>query len=96
MTMAGGARPHAARGCGYASLADGARVHVKVLRGATSCRSARRVLRRYLDSIGPCQGSSCVRPHGRWTCHLAPIAAFPRLASCTSGRARVAAYSTAD
>lgn len=87
---------HAARACGFATTADGAHVHVKVIRGRASCRSARRVLRRYLDSTAPCTGSSCVRPDGRWTCQSAPAAAFPRLASCASRRSRVAAYSTAD
>jgi hypothetical protein len=74
----------------------GARVAVMVMRGEVSCRTARRVLRGYLASDAPCDGSGCVRMQYGWTCSTAPVLAFPRLASCARMRARVAAYSTAD
>jgi hypothetical protein len=57
------AAPHpagAATGCGTFN-ADGAPVHAKVIRGATTCARARAVLRRYLISNAPCSGSACVR-----------------------------------
>jgi len=54
------------------------------------------VLRRYLTSHAPCSGSACVRRHLGWTCAAAPPGAFPRLASCSRGRAVIAAYSLGD
>lgn len=90
-----GARPDG-RSCGLFSTRDGARVHAKVLRGTARCATAKRVLRLYLDSNAPCSGSACVRRHEGWKCASAAAYAFPRLASCTRGSARVAAYSLAD
>src|SRR3954447_13307098 len=89
-------RPAAGRPCGLFTDRDGARIGVTVLRGSTPCSTAKRVLRQYLNSHAPCEGSACVREHGGWTCATAAAYASPRLASCTRGRARVAAYSTAD
>jgi hypothetical protein len=83
------------RSCGLIR-ADGAPIAVEVIRGRTRCRTARRVLRAYLASDAPCQGSAWVRKHRGWTCATAAALAFPRLASCTRRRARIAAYSTAD
>lgn len=83
------------RGCGNIRSA-GAPVHVRVLRGSTSCPQARLVLREYLRSRRPCKGSSCLRIHRGYRCQTAPAFAFPRIASCVRGRSRIAAYSTAD
>ena len=91
------AAPHpagAATGCGTFK-ADGAPVHAKVIRGATTCATARAVLRRYLISNAPCSGSACVRFVRGWAC-TSSYSAFPRIATCSRGRAVVAAYSTAD
>jgi hypothetical protein len=74
---------------------DGAPVHAKVIHGATSSRTARRVLTRYLSSRASCSGSACVRYRAGWVCSSS-YAAFPRMATCSRGRAVVAAYSTAD
>jgi hypothetical protein len=52
--------------------------------------------RAYINSTAPCEGSARVREDLGWTCAAAGAYAFPRLASCTRGRARIAAYSTAD
>ena len=92
------AAPHpagAATGCGTFK-ADGAPVHAKVIRGATTCATARAVLRRYLISNAPCSGSACVRFARGWACATAAYGAFPRLASCSRSRTVIAAYSTAD
>ena len=83
------------RDCGSIRSA-GAPVHVRVLRGSTSCPRARLVLGEYLRSGRRCEGSSCLRVHRGYTCQTAPTFAFPRLASCVRGRSRIAAYSTAD
>src|SRR4051812_33073803 len=77
--------------CGLLKLRDGARVHIKVLRAAR-CRTARRVLRAYLQSHAACDGSACVREHFGWTCASASNAAYPRLASCTHRHGYIAAY----
>jgi hypothetical protein len=90
------AAAHADRRCGHVSLDDGATVHVRVLRGAATCSTARFILRRYLDSTAPCAGSSCVRRVRDCTCQTAGLHDFPRLASCTRPRRRIAAYSLAD
>src|SRR4051812_44064882 len=90
------AHPAADRSCGLFTDRDGARIGVMVLRGSTPCSTAKRVLRWYFNSHAPCEGSACVREHGGWTCATAAAYASPRLASCTRGRARIAAYSTAD
>src|SRR5690348_911940 len=91
-----GAHPAGRRSCGLFSDRDGARIGVMVLRGSTPCSTAKRTLRWYFNSPAPCDGSACVRVHGGWTCATAAAYAFPRLASCTRGKARIAAYSTAD
>jgi hypothetical protein len=49
-----------------------------------------------LPATAPCAGSSCVRTRAGRTCQTAPPAALPRLASCSRGKRRIAAYSTAD
>src|SRR4051794_11799615 len=90
------AHPAAGRSCGPFTDTDGARIGVMVLRGSTPCPTARRMLRWYFNSHAPCEGSACVRKHAGWTCATAAAYAFPRLASCTRGKARIAAYSTAD
>ena len=90
------AHPAASRSCGLFTDRDGARIGVMVLRGSTPCSTAKRVLRQYFSSHAPCEGSACVREHGGWTCATAAAYAVPRLASCTRGKARIAAYSTAD
>jgi hypothetical protein len=51
----------ASRGCGTAVLEDGARVHVRVLRGAVPCVTSRQAIRHYFDSNSRCAGVSCVR-----------------------------------
>jgi len=76
-------------------VSHGAPAHAKVIHGATSCRTARRVLARYLSSTAPCSGSACVRYRAGWACSSS-YSAFPRIATCSRGRAVVAAYSTAD
>jgi hypothetical protein len=85
----------AAKACGRFK-SDSAALHAKVIRGGVDCAIARRVLRRYLSSTGPCWGSACVRYDRGWTCASAGATAFPRLASCSKRRTVVAAYSTAD
>jgi len=90
--LPGPARATAA--CGM-FVSHGAPVHAKVIHGATSCRTARRVLARYLSSATPCSGSGCVRYQAGWACSSS-YSAFPRIATCSRGRAVVAAYSTAD
>jgi hypothetical protein len=72
-------------------VSHGAPVHAKVIRGAPSCRTARRVLARDLSSTASCSGSACVRYRAGWACSSS-LAAFPRMASCSRGRAVVAAY----
>src|SRR3954453_10881921 len=90
------AHPAAGRSCGLFIDRDGARIGVMVLRGSTPCSTAKRTLRWYFNSHAPCEGSACVRERGGWTCATAAAYALPRLASCTRGKARIAAYSTAD
>jgi hypothetical protein len=90
------AAAHADRGCGTTRLNDGATVHIRILRGPASCATARDTLRRYLHSHGRCGGSSCYRRIAGWDCQSAGSGAFPRLASCSRGARRVAAYSLAD
>ncbi len=84
------------RSCGLFVDTDGARIGVLVLRGGTPCATARSVLRAYLTSNAPCDGSACVRRMRGWTCASAAAYALPRLASCDRGKQRIAAYSTAD
>jgi single-strand DNA-binding protein len=86
---------HADRACGNVRLHDGATVHVRVLHGAATCPTARAIARRYLNSTGPCTGSSCVRPVRDWTCQTAGLHVFPRLASCVKATRWIAAYSLA-
>jgi hypothetical protein len=90
------AHPTAGRSCGLFTDRDGARIGAVVLHGGTTCSTTKRVLRAYIDSNAPCDGSACVRRHFGWTCAAAAAYAFPRLASCTRRTARIAAYSTAD
>jgi hypothetical protein len=82
------------RSCGMIS-SNAAPVHVKAMHGAR-CADARRVLTEYLESDAPCTGSACAREIGGWKCAGAKWFSFPRLASCSRGPSRVAAYSTAD
>lgn len=84
----------ASKGCGSVK-SHGTRVYVAVLRGRPTCRTARRVLSAYLNSHLPCGGSARVRRHFGWTC-ASRYADFPRVASCTRGKARVGAYSRVD
>jgi hypothetical protein len=99
LALSAGAAPATAsassRSCGTIRFADGARVHAE-LRGRAACRTARRVLRRYLVSHAPCSGSACVRGHLGWTCATASPYAFPRLASCSRRGTVATAYSLAD
>ena len=95
-TTTASASPVASRSCGLITDADGARIGIVVLRGSVPCATARKVIRAYLNSTAPCQGSSCVRRHHGWTCQTAAAHAFPRLASCERARKRIGAYSTAD
>ena len=87
--------PAGQRLCGRVVAADGAPFAVMVLRGPASCRTARQVLRAYFDSDAACGGSSCVRRLRGWPCQAAEWEAFPRLALCSTRRARVAAFSYA-
>ena len=88
------ASAHASTSCGTFT-SHGAPVHAKVIHGATSCPTARHVLARYLASTTPCSGSACLRIRQGWACSSS-YSAFPRIATCSRGRAVVAAYSTAD
>lgn len=81
-------------GCGSIK-SHGTRVYVAVERGRPGCRTVRRVLSTYLNSHASCGGSACVRRHFGWTC-ASSYSSFPRLASCTRRRQRIAAYSRAD
>lgn len=85
----------AAQACATFAAGDAA-VHTKVIRGRTTCTTARRVLHRYLTSRAACTGSACVRFVAGWTCATAAPDAFPRLASCVRRGAVIAAYSAAD
>jgi hypothetical protein len=96
LPLSAAAEARGTRGCGSTTVA-GASVHVRVIRGATSCSAARGVLKRYLRSRAPCAGSACVRRFGTWTCAAAATFAFPRLASCSRGtKTMVAAYALSD
>ncbi|HEY4281172.1 MAG TPA: hypothetical protein VGM91_23360 [Conexibacter sp.] len=91
-----GAHPAANRPCGRFTDRDGTRIGAVVMRGNVECATARRVLRAYLRSDAPCDGSACVRRHYAWTCATAISADWPRLASCTRGKTRIGAYAPAD
>ena len=91
------AHPAKPRVCGSLGMkVDGVPTSVVVKRGATTCKTAKKVLRAYLRSSAPCGGSACVRKHHGFTCASAKPDDFPRLFSCSKGRALVAAMSTAD
>lgn len=96
ITAAAAAPAPAARSCGTFTDHDGARLHAKVIKGKTTCKTAKRILRRYLNSNAPCTGSGCARDITGWRCSTAAAYAFPRLASCARNRTTIAAYSTAD
>jgi len=85
----------AAKECG-AYRGKGGPYAVRVLRGPVTCKTARRVLRRYATSKAPCDGSGCYRTQKGWTCGSGGTQAFPRLFSCQRGKKRVGAYSLAD
>ena len=92
------AAPHpagAATGCGTFN-ADGAPVHAKVIRGATTCARARAVLRRYLISNAPCSGSACVRFVRGCASRHRRIRCLPAARELQPGTTVIAAYSTAD
>lgn len=96
VTAAAATPAHAGRYCGTFTDSDGARIAVQVNRGTTSCKTAKRILRGYINSNAPCSGSGCARRITGWRCSAAMASAFPRLVTCTRKRATIAAYSTAD
>jgi len=85
-----------ARNCNGYILAPGDAAGVTIHRGAVPCRTAKRVLRTYLNSDARCEGSACVRKHSGWTCASACPAIYPKLASCNRGRTVIAAYAIND
>src|SRR6478735_257386 len=88
-------QPAKARVCG-SFRNDGDPVGVVIERGKPTCTTAKKVLRTYLRSHAPCTGSACVRDHFGWTCASAKAPDWPRLASCTKAKARIAANAPAD
>jgi hypothetical protein len=88
--------PAKVRACGSFRGPRGDPVGVVINRGATRCAIARRVIRAYFRSKRPCEGSACVREHFGWTCASAKVPGWPRLASCSKGRSRIAAYAPTD
>jgi len=89
------ARPAKDRSCGLIRASGGIQIGVVVQRGAVKCATAKTVIRAYDRSTKPCGGSACVRKHHGFTCASAKPDDFPRLFSCSKGRALVAAMSTA-
>ncbi|HWT23619.1 MAG TPA: hypothetical protein VN213_08940 [Solirubrobacteraceae bacterium] len=83
------------RACGMA-YNDIGPYGVDIERGGVTCATARRALRRYFASDGPCGGSSCRRTLRGWTCQTAPAFALPRIASCQRGRSLVEAIAILD
>ena len=86
------AHPAKPRVCGSLGMkVDGKPASVVVERGATTCKTAKKVLRAYLRSDAPCSGSACVREHHGFTCVSAKpgdwpdIAGAPRAATGSSG-----------
>jgi hypothetical protein len=90
------ARPGADRSCGLYTDRYGYTVGMLVVRGPVSCTTTRRVLRRYLTSKAPCDGSACLRSHYGWTCVSAKSYDWPELVGCTRGRLRIEAHALAD
>jgi hypothetical protein len=73
--------------CGSLGIkSDGKSVAVVVERGATTCKTAKKVLRAYLRSDAPCGGSACAREHSVWMCLRAKPGDWPEIAGCTKGR----------
>src|SRR5688500_16302748 len=61
---ASAAHPAKPRACGSLGVKSaGMPVSAVVARGATSCSTAKRVLRAYFRSDAACEGSACVREH---------------------------------
>jgi hypothetical protein len=54
------------------------------------------VIHTYLRSHAPCEGEACVREHTGLTYATAAAHAWPRLASGSKGRSRIAACALAD
>ena len=91
------AHPAKPRVCGSLGMeVDGAPAAVVVERGATTCKTARKVLRAYLRSDARCGGSACVREHSGFTCVSAKPGDWPDIAGCTKGRSRIVASGPAD
>jgi hypothetical protein len=90
------ARPPARNCGGHITDAQGAPVGVTIRRGNSTCASAKRILRAYLHSTAPCEGSACRRKHHGWTCLTASPASYPRVASCSRRRRDIAAYAITD
>src|SRR4051812_8947016 len=77
------------RNCGSFRDQDDQPVGVVIERGKPTCATAKQVLRTYLRSDAPCEGSACARKHFGWRCLSAKAFAWPRLGSCSKGRSRV-------
>src|SRR4051794_35084239 len=89
-------QPAKARACGSLRGPNGDPVGVVIERGKPTCATAKKVIRTYVRSHAPCGASACVREHFGWTCASAKAPDWPRLASCTKAKSRVAAYAPAD
>src|SRR3954454_23844636 len=87
--------PGRARSCGSFKN-HGQPIAVVVEKGRPACATAKKVLRAYLRSHAPCEGSACVRKHFGWTCASAKAPDWPRPASSTKGKSRTAADAPAD
>jgi hypothetical protein len=90
------ARPASHDCAGTITAADGTPVGVTVVRGHTSCNIAKRVLRQYLHSHAPCQGSACFRTRAGWTCSARYAADYPEVAVCTHAREKITATAIVD
>ena len=89
---ASAAHPAKPRVCGSLGIkSEGVPVGVVVERGAaTTCKTAKKVLRAYLRSSAPCGGSACVREHYGLTC----VSAKPGDGSTSPAAPRAAAGSS--
>jgi len=92
------AHPAKPRVCGSLGMrVDGKPAGVVVVeRGATTCKTAKKILRAYLRSDAPCGGSACAREHYGFTCLSAKPGDWPDIAGCTKGRSRIVTSGPAD
>jgi hypothetical protein len=91
------AHPAKPRVCGSLGIkSDGKPAAGVVELGATTCKTAKKILRAYLRSNKPCGGSACVREHFGFTCVSAKPGDRPDIPGCTKARNRIVASGPAD